>query len=113
MFRQQCGSHTMLGSHDKHSVELKLLARQVVVPGHCSHTSQQFVHTKRFREIVVSTQVQPMNRILVLATNGHDDDRDARKLANPLAHHKGIQLGHHDIGDDQIEHVASLWSRVR
>ena len=62
----------------------------------------KFFGTKRFDDIVVSTEFKASNSVCYVTQGGEHHDRNIRLLAQLLADAVAVKLWHHDIQDHQI-----------
>src|SRR6266516_223433 len=69
---------------------------------HGPYPRQQFVHTKGLGEIIIGTQIETTDLILILSTSGDNDDRDSGELTDALADGKAIHPGHHHVKQHQV-----------
>src|SRR5437588_10511031 len=96
-----------------------LVGGKLRAPQHGSYPRQQFVHTKGLGKIIIGTQIETANLILILSTSGDYDDRDRGKFTYALADGKAIHPGHHYIEQHQVgrvrfylferEHALTRW----
>jgi len=66
------------------------------------HTGKKFIHAERLGDVVVSTGVQRLDLLAFLVTHREDDDRYLRHGAHSAAQLHAVQVGHGEVGDDQV-----------
>src|SRR5579875_2411676 len=71
-------------------------------PQQGAETGQQLITTERLGQIIISTDIERPNLILIGVPTAQNQDRDHGLLTNPLANTEPVQSTHHKIQDDQI-----------
>ena len=66
-------------------------------------TKEELLHTKRLRDVVVSTGAESLKYVLPHTQSGEEDNGYVgRKTTNVLSQCQSISLGHHDIQETEI-----------
>src|SRR5581483_89270 len=82
------------------------IGRKLRTTQHSSYPCQQFIDTKGLGQIIIGSQVQATNLVLILTTCRHKNNRNSGKFAHTTTESKTIHLWHHHIEQDSIRSMS-------
>src|SRR5262249_19246193 len=74
-------------------------------PKNEAHRVEELTRRERLGQVVVGTELVPLEQVLVLGPRRHEDDRDACELrvgANAVEHLHAAHRGHLDLEQDHV-----------